>query len=84
MMSVFLFFFPMILLSGFAYPIANMPQIIQYITYLNPMRYYLTIIRVIFLKGVGIAVLWDEMAVLLAMGTFTILLSAKRFRKTIG
>jgi ABC-2 type transport system permease protein len=84
MMSVFLFYFPVTLLSGFAYPIANMPQVIQYLTLLNPMRYYLVIVRDIFLKGVGIAVLWDEMAVLLAMGAFVLFMSSKRFRKTIG
>ena len=84
MMSVFLFFFPMTLLSGFAYPIANMPKIIQYLTCLNPMRFYLIIIRAIFLKGVGVSVLWDEMTVLLVMGAFMIFMSAKRFRKTIG
>ncbi|MCX5680482.1 MAG: ABC transporter permease [Candidatus Omnitrophica bacterium] len=84
MMSVFLFYFPATLLSGFAYPIANMPVIIQYLTLLNPMRYYLTIIRAIFLKGVGVAVLWDEMTVLFIMGAFMIFMSAKRFRKTIG
>ena len=53
MMSVFLFYMPTFLLSGFAYPIANMAQIIQWFTLVNPMRYYLIIIRGIFLKGVG-------------------------------
>jgi ABC-2 type transport system permease protein len=84
MMSVFLFYFPVTLLSGFAYPIANMPAVIQYITLINPMRYYLVIVRYIFLKGVGIQVLWDEMLVLLVMGIAVIMVSAKRFRKTIG
>lgn len=84
MMSVFLFYFPVTLLSGFAYPIANMPIIIQYLTLINPMRYYLVIVRDIFLKGVGLAVLWDEMAVLLVMGVFVLFMSSKRFRKTIG
>jgi len=84
MMSVFLFYFPATLLSGFAYPIANMPQVIQYFTYLNPMRYYLEIVRAIFLKGVGIPVLWKDMTILLIMGTAIIFISAKRFRKTIG
>jgi len=84
MMSVFLFYFPVTLLSGFAYPIANMPEVIQYLTLVNPMRYYLVIVRDIFLKGVGVAVLWDEMAVLLVMGVFVLFMSSKRFRKTIG
>ena len=83
-MSVFLFNFPATLLSGFAYPIANMPQIIQYLTYLNPQRYYLTIIRYIFLKGAGVAVLWDEMLALLVIGIVVITASSLRFQKRLG
>jgi len=84
MMSVFLVNFPMTLLSGFAYPIANMPKVIQYLTLLNPQRYYLTIIRYIFLKGVGIRVLWDEMLTLLIFGIVVIYISSLRFRKVLG
>jgi ABC-2 type transport system permease protein len=84
MMSVFLFNFPATLLSGFAYPIANMPKIIQYLTYLNPQRYYLTIIRYIFLKGVGVAVLWDEIVALLIIGIIVITASSMRFQKRLG
>lgn len=51
MMSTFMVIFPMILLSGFAFPIENMPKVIQYITYINPVRYFLVIIRGVFLKG---------------------------------
>lgn len=83
MMSVFFLNAPMILLSGFAYPIQNMPQIVQYITFLNPMRYYLVIIRGIFLKGVGIAILWDELLILAAIGTIIIFLSSIKFQKTV-
>jgi len=84
MMSVFLFNFPMTLLSGFAYPIANMPKIIQYLTIINPQRYYIVIIRNIFLKGVGINVLWDEMLALLVIGVFVITMSSLRFQKRLG
>lgn len=84
MMSVFLFYFPAVLLSGFAYPIANMPQVIQWFTYLNPMRYYLVILRYLFLKGVGLNILWDEVLSLLIMGSFIIVFSAFRFRKSLG
>ena len=84
MMSVFLVNFPATLLSGFAYPIANMPQIIKYLTYLNPQRYYLTIVRYIFLKGVGIEVLWDEMLALLVIGVVVITVSSMRFQKRLG
>lgn len=84
MMSVFLFFFPATLLSGFAYPIANMPQMIQYITYLNPLRYYLFIIRQLFLKGVGISILWPPIAALLVMGAVVFVVSSLRFQKRLG
>ncbi|MFA5007946.1 MAG: ABC transporter permease [Candidatus Omnitrophota bacterium] len=84
MMSVFLFYMPAIMLSGFAYPIANMPQVIQQFTLINPLRYFMVVIRTIFLKGVGIEVLWVQLLPLLAIGLFVITLSAIRFRKSLG
>jgi ABC-2 type transport system permease protein len=84
MMSTFLFFFPANLLSGFMYPIENMPVAIQYCTYLNPLRYYLVILRGIFLKGIGIGILWPQMGALLVYGLVVIVLSSLRFRKTLG
>lgn len=56
-MSTFLFYFPASLLSGFMFPIANMPVVVQWLTFLNPMRYYLVILRGVFLKGIGFYVL---------------------------
>jgi len=84
MMSVFFFFFPAMLLSGFAFPIANMPQVIQWLTLFNPLRYFLVVVRGIFLKGVGADVLWPELAVLAAMAVATLSLAALRFRKTLS
>jgi ABC-2 type transport system permease protein len=84
MMSVFLFFMPTILLSGFAYPIANMPQVIQWFTFINPLRYFMVVIRSIFLKGVGIDIIWIQLLPLLIMGLLVITFSAMRFRKTLG
>ena len=84
MMSIFLFYFPAMLLSGFAFPVANMPQWVQAITVFNPLKYYLIILRSIFLKGVGISVLWDEITVLLIMGAVIITLSSMRFQKRLG
>ena len=52
-MSTFFFFFPAMLLSGFAFPIANMPTVVQWLTYVNPLRYFLVIVRGIFLKASG-------------------------------
>ena len=60
MMSTFLFYFPAVLLSGFIFPIANMPKIVQYFTYFNPLRYFIAIVRGIFLKGSGIEILWPQ------------------------
>lgn len=82
-MSVFLFYLPAVLLSGFAYPIANMPQVIQWFTVFNPMRYFMVIIRSIFLKGVGLDILWPQLVPLLIIGLIVISWSALRFRKTL-
>jgi ABC-2 type transport system permease protein len=84
MMSTFFYNFPAILLSGFAFPIENMPLWVQWLTYLNPVRYFLIIIRGVFLKGIGVSVLWPEMAGLAALGVLTLLLAASRFKKTLA
>lgn len=84
MMSTFFFYFPAVLLSGFMFPIANMPEVIQWLTYLNPLRYFLVIIRGIFLKGVGPGTLWPQMVALAVMGTVTLWLASRRFRKTLA
>lgn len=83
MMSVFLFFMPTVLLSGFAYPIANMPQVIQWSTFINPLRYFMVVIRTIFLKGVGLEFLWTQLLPLLAMGFVVVSLSVLRFRRSM-
>jgi ABC-2 type transport system permease protein len=84
MMSTFFFYMPAMLLSGFMFPIANMPTVIQWLTYLNPMRYYLVIVRGIFLKGVGLGILWPQMAALAAIGAGMLWLTSRRFRKTLA
>ncbi len=81
MMTFFLYFFPSILFSGFAFPIYAMPDIIQLITYLNPMTYFITIIRGVFLKGIGMAVLWKELVVLLVFGFTLLSISSRRLRR---
>ncbi|MEW5802564.1 MAG: ABC transporter permease [bacterium] len=83
MLSTFFFFFPAMLLSGFVFPIANMPMVVQWLTYLNPLRYFLVIIRGIFLKGVGVRVLWPQMAALAVMGITILRLASMRFHKTL-
>lgn len=83
-MSGFLYYLPSVLLSGFAYPISNMPVIIQWFTIFNPMRYFMVVIRSIFLKGVGLEVLWPQLLPLLTIGVVVIILSSLRFRKGLS
>lgn len=83
MMSAFLFYFPCVLLSGFIFPIANMPVIIQYLSYLNPLRYFLIVIRGVFLKGVGLEILWPQMLLLAFMGVLILTFATRSFKKTI-
>jgi ABC-2 type transport system permease protein len=83
MMTTFLFFQPFFLLSGFAFPIRNMPEPIQYLTLLNPVRYFMEIVRGLFLKGSGIAVLWPQMLALAVFGVVILTLSSLRFRKRL-
>ncbi|MFA5043666.1 MAG: ABC transporter permease [Kiritimatiellia bacterium] len=84
MMSTFFFYFPAVLLSGFMFPIANMPPVVQWATYLNPLRYFLVIVRGIFLKGVGVGALWPQMAALAILGVGVMVLAISRFRKTMA
>jgi ABC-2 type transport system permease protein len=83
MMAMFFFVVPAFILSGFAFPIQNMPILVQYLTYLDPLRYFMEIVRGIFLKGTGFSVLWPQMAALAVYGISVIGLSAIRFRKTL-
>ena len=83
MMTSFFFFIPAFMLSGFAFPIRNMPLPVQYLTYLNPMRYFIEIVRGIFLKGIGPTILWPQLLILLVYGTAIIVLSALRFKKRL-
>jgi len=81
--STFFFAMPAFILSGFAFPIENMPEWIQYLTYANPLRYFLIIIRGVFLKAIGLDILWPQMLALGVLGTLMILLSSVRFQKRL-
>ncbi|MBD3298865.1 MAG: ABC transporter permease subunit, partial [candidate division Zixibacteria bacterium] len=83
-MLSFLVIMPVILLSGFMFPISSMPKVFQEVTLLNPVRHFLEIIRGIFLKGAGLTVLWPQFVWLLGMGLALIGISASRFQKTAG
>jgi ABC-2 type transport system permease protein len=83
LIAAFFFMFPFMLLGGFAFPIANMPQAVQVITYIIPIRYFLVIVRGIFLKGSGFAELWVQAVPLLIIGVSILVLSVLRFHKKL-
>ena len=84
MITAFVFMLPQIYLSGFAFPIQNMPRVFQLISYLVPLRYYVTILRGVFLKGVGIDVLWPQALALLGLGLCILTIARLRFRRQLG
>jgi ABC-2 type transport system permease protein len=84
MTTVFYFLLPMVLLSGFVFPIENMPAAIQPITYAIPLRYFLVILRSIFLKGVGLDVLWPQALALAGWGVAILLLAIARSSKRVA
>ncbi len=81
MTATFFFLTPMIYLSGFIFPIENMPAVMRAITYLIPLRYFLVIVRGIFLKGIGLELLWPQAAALAAWGVVVLSLAVARSRK---
>jgi ABC-2 type transport system permease protein len=83
MMTNFFFILPFFMLSGFVFPIANMPAVVQWLSYLNPLRYFLVIIRGIFLKGTGLAVLWPQFACLAVLGLVVFSAAVARFKKRL-
>jgi ABC-2 type transport system permease protein len=80
-MTAWFFMMPAMLFSGFIFPIENMPKIIRAITYLVPLRYFLVIVRGIFLKGVGLEALWDQVAMMLLLAVVIVTVSVLRFQK---
>jgi len=83
LIAQFFFFMPFMFLSGFTFPISNMPDIIQYITFLIPLRYFLEIVRGLLLKGAGLGDLWMQALMLLLIGVAVLWLSAIRFQKKL-
>jgi drug efflux transport system permease protein len=84
MTSTFFFLTPMLYLSGFIFPIENMPDVIQPITYLIPLRYFVVILRGIFLKGVGLETLWPQALALLGWGLAILTLAYMRSTKRLA
>ena len=81
MMSTFLYFNPAMLLSGFVFPIESMPAAIRALTVINPVRYMMSVLRGVFLKGTGMAELWPDLLALFLLGVLTVGLSSIRFTK---
>ncbi len=84
LLGAFLFLVPSIILSGFATPIANMPDLIQDLTLVNPLRYFLVILREVFLQGATARILIPEYGGLALIGGTSLLLAGHFFRKRIG
>ncbi len=83
LMTIFFYFMPSMLFSGFVFPIYNIPFLMRWIAYVNPLAYFLVIIRGIFLKGVGITVLWPQLLFLALAGPILLGISVKRFHKKL-
>jgi ABC-2 type transport system permease protein len=84
MITTFVFMMPQIYLSGFVFPIQNMPEAFQVVTYAVPLRYYVTVLRGVFLKGVGLEVLWPQGLALLGLATVILSLARLRYRRRVG
>ena len=84
MMAGTFFLTPAIMLSGLIFPINNMPVFFQYLTYLNPLRYFIVVVQDVFLKGAGLGILWPQMAAMVGLGTAMLTLSALRFKRRLA
>jgi ABC-2 type transport system permease protein len=83
MLTIWMTLLPGIFLSGFFFPLEAMPEILQWLSYLSPLRYYLAIIRTLMLKEVGIAMLQEEVIALTIFGLALMIIAALRFRKRL-
>ncbi len=83
MLTVWMTLLPSIFLAGFFFPIEAMPKLLQWVSYIVPLRYYLVIIRALLLKGVGLAAIQSETIALLLFGVFIMLAASLRFRKRL-
>jgi len=83
MVSGFFFLMPAITFSGFGTPISSMPEVMQWLTYLDPLRYFLDVLRGVYLKGVGLEVLWPQFVALGALGIIMLSVSVFRFQKSL-
>ncbi len=83
MVTAFFFIMPAITFSGFGFPISTMPQWLQYLTYLSPLRYFLVVLRGTYLKGVGFDILWPQMVAMAGLGVGLLTVAVLRFHKAL-
>jgi ABC-2 type transport system permease protein len=83
MVTAFFFLMPAITFSGFGFPISSMPEALQQLTYLDPLRYFLVVLRSVYLKGVGLEVLWPQMAAMAVLAVTLLTISVFRFHKSM-
>jgi ABC-2 type transport system permease protein len=83
MLTVWLTILPSIFLSGFFFPLESMPQVLQWVSYVVPLRYYLVIIRALMIKGVGASAIWNEILPLALFGVVIMAAASARFRKRL-
>jgi ABC-2 type transport system permease protein len=83
MVTAFFFIMPSVLFSGFGSPISSMPEALQRLTYLNPLRYFQEVLRSVYLKGIGLDLLWQEMAAMTLLGVLMLTISVFRFQKSL-
>lgn len=83
MVTTFFFLMPAMTFSGFGYPISAMPPWLQYVTYLDPLRYFMEVIRGVYIKGVGLDLLWPQMTAMAGLGAGLVVLSVMRFHKSL-
>jgi ABC-2 type transport system permease protein len=83
MITSFFFTMPMMTLSGFATPISSMPKFFQELTYLNPMRYIMVVLRSVYLKGTGLDILWPQIAAMAVSAVILLGVSVLRFHKSL-
>lgn len=83
MTTSFFFVLPAVVFSGFGTPISSMPEAMQWLTYLDPLRYFQEILRSVYLKGIGLDILWRQMAPMAALGCIMLTVSVFRFQKSL-
>ena len=83
-MTAFFIMFIAMLLSGFAFPVRSMPMLIQWLAALNPVRWYMEALRGLYMKGVGLAVLWQAAVALMLIGVTVLSIASFRFKKSVN